>query len=134
MSLTYYDLNDNEIEDFSKLFKGTKFDIIVIPYELVQYMDKNDLGNRMLISIKNGKPQQINEQMFQTNIPDIIIELKRSLKRNFHILLFDYHHEYRTIFIPRADFVWTDYKLNSKKYHQLLHATVRGKQKFCRKH
>ena len=132
MSLTYYDLGDNET-DFSKLFNGTKFDVIVIPCELVKYVDKNDLGDRMMISIKNGKPKQINEQIYQTNITDLILELKYILKDNLHILLFDYRHEYRTIFLPRADFVWTDHQLNSMQYEVMKNtSTFRGKHKFCR--
>jgi hypothetical protein len=131
MSLTYYDLGDNET-DFSKLFNGTRFDVIVIPYEILKYMDKNHLGDRMLISIKNGRPKHMNEQMYQTNISDLILELKYILKEKLHILLFDYRQKYRTIFMPRADFIWTDLQLNSKQYQLVHNIEFRGKYKFYR--
>lgn len=133
MSLTYYDLNENELLDFSKLFNGTKFDVIVAPHQMIKYIDRKDLGNKMIISIKNGRPKQINQQMYQTNIYDLILELKYILKQKLHILLFDYLQEYRNIFMSRADIIWTDVKLNSDKYKLVQnHATVVGKQKFYR--
>ena len=137
MSLTYYLLSENE-RDYSRLFHNTAFDIIVLPHELREDIDVNHLGTKMLISIEDGEPEQINERAYKTNLPDVLLELKYLLRDNLHVLLID-DGRHSNVFINRADFVWIEpesrcggSKVVSKLFTPLDAPSVRGKLKFRR--